>query len=104
MVTTTLVCHGLITLSRVAVSLIDASFSPWTPLARKVLPVRDITGAIRFLDHGNIPLPKEVVNYHRRKIAEREKADGMKADMNMVVHDVTCLSRPITREVVEQVR
>jgi len=28
--------------------VIDASFSPWTPLARKVLPVRDLTGAIRF--------------------------------------------------------
>ena len=41
-----------------------------------MLPVRDKNGAIRYLDHGNLPLPKEVVRYHKEKIAERESIDG----------------------------
>ena len=64
-------------------------------LARKVLPARDIDGAIRYLDHGNIPLPREVVEYHRQKIAQRAKADNMEADINLVINDVTYLSRVI---------
>ena len=75
--------------------VIDASFSPWVHLARKVLPVRDIDGAIRYLDHGNIPLPREVAEYHRQKIEQRAKADGLKADIEMVINDVTYLSRTV---------
>ncbi len=80
--------------------VIDASFSPWIYLARKVLPVRDATGAIRFLDHGNIPLPKEVVEYHRQKIRDRENVEGKKADINMVIEDITFVSRRVTKEVI----
>ena len=63
--------------------------------ARKVLPARDIDGAIRYLDHGNIPLPREVAEYHRQKIEQRAKADGIKADIEMVINDVTYLSRTV---------
>jgi len=75
--------------------ILDTIFSPWRHLKGNVLLVRDSCGAIRYLDHGNIPLPPEVANYHKEKIAEREKAEGIKADLDMVIKDVTYCSAPL---------
>lgn len=74
--------------------VLDTQFSPWRHLKGKVLLVRDGRGAIRYLDHANIPLPKEVIDYHKEKIAEREKAEGQKADMEWVIENVTRVSQP----------
>ena len=57
--------------------------------------VRDSEGAARYLKHGDIPLPPEVVEYHRQKIAEREKADSAAADIRMLIGDVTRVSGAI---------
>ena len=74
--------------------VLDTQFSPWRHLKGKVLLVRDKKGAIRYLDHANIPLPKEVIKYHKEKIAEREKAEGRKADLEWVIENVTRVSQP----------
>jgi len=79
----------------VEAGVLDTFFSPWKPLKQEVMVVRDNEGAARYLKHGNIPLPKEVVEYHRQKIAEREKAEGVVADVKMLIRDVTRVSGPI---------
>jgi len=61
----------------------------------KVLLVRDYTGAIRYLDHANLPLPRKVIDYHKRKIQEREKAEGVKADLDMVIENITLVSKDL---------
>ncbi|HEX78178.1 MAG TPA: methylaspartate mutase subunit E [Dehalococcoidia bacterium] len=75
--------------------VLDGVFSPWLRCHNKVLPVRDATGAIRYLDYGNVPLPPEVVEYNNQKIAEREKLEGVKADIEMVIQDISFLSRAL---------
>ena len=75
--------------------VLDAAFSPWIRLKQKVLPVRDCKGALRYLDHGNIPLPEEVVEYHQQEIAAREKVQKRKADMTMVIDDLIRMSGPL---------
>jgi len=79
----------------VEAGVLDTFFSPWKPLKQEVMVVRDNEGAARYLKHGNIPLPPEVVEYHRQKIAEREKAEGIVADVKMLIRDVTRVSGPI---------
>jgi len=71
--------------------VIDISYSCWTLLKGDVLVVRDSEGAIRYLEHGNIPLPKEVIEYHRQKIDEK----GDKSDLQRVIDSVTYCSRPL---------
>ena len=56
-----------------------AALAPWVHAKKKTLEVRGITGAIRYFDPGNVPIPPEVIEYHGHKIAEREQADGIKA-------------------------
>jgi len=52
-----------------------------------VLGVRDLRGACRYLDSGNLPLPEEAKAYNREKIAEREKAEGKKLDYHTVISE-----------------
>lgn len=67
---------------------IDTMLTPWKYNHGKVVVVRDTEGAVRYLNSGNVPLPREVREYHREKVAERERREGRKADLTMVVEDI----------------
>ncbi len=79
----------------VEIGVIDTVFSPWRFFKSKVLLVRDACNALRYLDPGNIPLPPEVREYHREKIAQREKKDGTQANLDMAIRDITWASEPL---------
>lgn len=83
------------TLKAVEQGVIDVPFSPWIGFKGLVVPVRDSTGAVRYLDHGNLPFDKEILEYNREKIAEREKRQNRKADLEMIIMDMTERSMPI---------
>ena len=72
----------------VEVGWIDTMLTPWKHNHGKVMVMRDAENAVRYLDTGDIPLPKEVIDYHREKIAEREIKEGRKAGLDMVVNDL----------------
>jgi methylaspartate mutase epsilon subunit len=70
--------------------------SPWSPnvnVKDEVLGVRDARGACRYLEFGNLPIPDDIKEFHREKIAEREKLEGKKADYHMAVKDLWSLSK-----------
>ena len=49
---------------------------PWAPnmhVKGEVIPVRDAQGAIRYLEFGNLPFNKEIKEYHKEKLRQREK-------------------------------
>lgn len=74
---------------------------PWAPnkyVAGRVIPVRDASGAIRYLEHANLPFDSEILEYHREKIMEREDRDGRKVDYEAAFHDVTEVSRMLEDE------
>ena len=47
--------------------------------------MRDAQNAVRYWDPGDIPLPKEVLDYHQEKLEGRAKKEGRPLDFNMVV-------------------
>jgi methylaspartate mutase epsilon subunit len=57
----------------------------------KVMGVKDSHGAVRYLNCGNLPFTKEMMEFHREKIAEREKLLGKKADYDTIVSDMRAL-------------
>lgn len=70
--------------------------SPWSSnmnVKDNVLGVRDIHGACRYLEFGNLPFPNEVKDFHREKVAEREKKEGKKVDYHTAVRDLFCFSK-----------
>ena len=72
--------------------VLDCNFSPWIYYKGNVLVVRDKGGALRYLEHGNIPLPRDVAEYHRDKVAERESAEGRKMDLDTMITDLFWIS------------
>lgn len=68
--------------------VIDVAFSPNTMVKGKAIPLRDARCAIRYADPGNIPLPVEVKEYHRQKVAERERTEKDKKRYQMILEDI----------------
>lgn len=62
--------------------------------AGKVVLVRDSAGGVRYLSHGNLPLPKEAIEYHQEKIRQRMCADGLK-ESEMIVEDIRSVRAPV---------
>ena len=63
----------------------DVPFSTSQYVQCRVKGVRDQQGAVRYIDHGNLPFTPEIIEFHKEKIAEREKAIGKKLDYQTIV-------------------
>ncbi len=70
----------------------DTPFSTARGAARKCIMVRDAQNAWRYLDHGNLPFPKEVVEYHKEKIADRAKKEGREIGYETIIEDLLRVS------------
>lgn len=77
----------------VQAGVIDIPFAPSRFNAGKMLPARDNVGAIRILDPGNIPLPKDMLDFNRARIEERARVEKRKASFQMVIDDVYAISK-----------
>ena len=71
---------------------LDVPFAPSRFNPGKILPARDNKGAIRFLECGNLPFSKEIIDFHQGKIAERAKFERRKASFQMVIDDIYAIS------------
>jgi methylaspartate mutase epsilon subunit len=73
--------------------VLDSPFSINIHAQDKVLGVRDRQGACRYLEFGNLPIPEDIKDYHRQKIAEREEAEGRKMDYYTAIEDFWAISK-----------
>ncbi len=73
--------------------VMDIPFAPAACNAGKLMPIRDNEGAVRVFDAGNVPLPADVMAYHREKIAARAHAESRSASFQMVVDDIYAISK-----------
>ncbi|HZW83519.1 MAG TPA: methylaspartate mutase subunit E [Candidatus Deferrimicrobium sp.] len=73
--------------------VIDVPFAPSRHNAGKILPARDTKGAVRFLDHGNLPFNKEILEFHNQKIGERGLEEGRVPSFQMVIDDIYAIGK-----------
>ncbi len=76
-----------------ASGVLDIPFAPSDANAGVLMPVRDNNGAVRILSPGNVPLPEDVMTYHRDKLAERALVEGREVSFKMVVDDINAISK-----------
>jgi methylaspartate mutase epsilon subunit len=81
------------TIKAVESGMLDSPWSPNINVKDKVLGVRDAHGACRYLEFGNLPIPRHIKEFHREKIAEREKLEGKKVDYHTAVRDLWSMSK-----------
>jgi len=68
--------------------VIDVPFSPSVNNKSVLVSCKDGEGAIRIIDPGNVPIPKEVINYESEKIRERMEKQGIGGDSRMILEDI----------------
>lgn len=73
--------------------VMDIPFAPANNNAGIMMPVRDNQGAVRVLEKGSVPLPEDVLDFHREKIHERAKAESRQVSFQMVVDDINAISK-----------
>ncbi len=73
--------------------VLDVPFAPAACNAGKLLPVRDNEGAMRVYEPGRVPLPDDVLAYHKDKIAARARAENRAPAFQMVVDDIYAISK-----------
>ncbi|WP_292337857.1 methylaspartate mutase subunit E [Mesorhizobium sp.] len=72
--------------------VLDIPFAPASVNAGRMTPIRDNNGAIRVFTKGDVPLPDDIMAFHKEKIAERAVAEEREASFKMVVDDVRAIS------------
>jgi methylaspartate mutase epsilon subunit len=77
----------------VEAGVIDSPFCPNIHVKDRVLGIKDSQGACRYLDFGNLPFSGEIKDFHRAKVAAREKAEGRKMDYDVVIEDFWAFSK-----------
>jgi len=76
-----------------AAGLIDVPFAPSRFNAGKILPARDLSGAVRLLDCGRLPFSEELKNFHRGKMEERGRAERRAVSFQMVIDDIYAIGK-----------
>lgn len=72
---------------------LSTMISPWKYNKGNVRVMRDANNCVRYLDAGDLPIPKEVVEYHKEQLASREKKEGRPCDFQMVIEDLMLCSK-----------
>ena len=68
--------------------IIDMPFSPSNYNKNLLLSHKDLGGAIRISNPGNVPVPKEVMLYETKKIEERAEIHKIKPGYKMLLEDI----------------
>jgi len=71
----------------VEAGILDSPFSTNTHAKDEVMGIRDNNGACRYIHFGNLPIPKEVKEFHREKVAERARIEGRNMNYQVAVED-----------------
>lgn len=73
--------------------VMDIPFAPSKFNAGKMLPARDNSGMIRYLNPGNLPFSEDVKEFHRAKLEERAKTEGRPVSFQMTVDDIFAVGK-----------
>jgi methylaspartate mutase epsilon subunit len=82
----------------VEAGVLDNPFAANRAAAGKVVAVKDVEGAIRYYNAGNLPFTKEIADYHKEKIALREKKLGKKINYEIILQDLLSVSKGVLVE------
>lgn len=73
--------------------ILDVPFAPSRFNLGRLLPARDDDGAVRLLDFGNLPFTKEIIDFHKEKIAHRGQKESRQPSFQMVIDDVYAIGK-----------
>ncbi len=72
--------------------LLDIPFAPSIHNAGKILPARDVNGAVRFLEYGNLPISETLKEYNNDLLEQRACRENRDVSFQLVVDDIFAVS------------
>jgi methylaspartate mutase epsilon subunit len=81
------------TCKAVEAGVLDSPMSINIHARDEVMGIRDKDGACRYLEFGNLPIPEDIKDFHRQKVAEREAAEGRRLDYYAAIEDFWAISK-----------
>ncbi|AGB41588.1 methylaspartate mutase, E subunit [Halobacteroides halobius DSM 5150] len=73
--------------------VLDIPFAPSKYNAGNLLPARDDNGAVRYLNHGNLPFSDEVVEFNKQKLEARGEEEAREPSFQMVIDDIYAIGK-----------
>jgi len=73
---------------------------PWSPnrfVKSRILPARDVDGYLRILQSGDMPFPRDVMEYHEERLRKRAEKEGVEFGRDLAVSSVYELSEGLER-------
>jgi methylaspartate mutase epsilon subunit len=73
---------------------------PWSPnrqVRSRVLPARDADGCLRIFDPGNMPIPKDVLEFHEERLRKRAERERRAYDQDLAISSVYEISEPLEK-------
>jgi methylaspartate mutase epsilon subunit len=73
---------------------------PWSPnkwVKSRVMPARDVDGALRILDAGLMPIPEDVLAVHEERLRKRAEKEGLPYGDDLATTSVYELSEPLEK-------
>ena len=75
--------------------VLDIPWSPSRSVRSRVLPARDVDGYLRILNPGDMPFPRDVLDYHEERLRKRAEKEGTPYDNELAVSSVYEISEPL---------
>ncbi|MGM0420433.1 MAG: methylaspartate mutase subunit E [Bacillota bacterium] len=73
--------------------IVDVPFAPSQFNKGKILPARDNSGAVRYLNTGDLPLPEDVKDFHKNRLEERARFEDREINFQMVIDDIYAIGK-----------
>jgi methylaspartate mutase epsilon subunit len=77
----------------VEMGYVDSPMSPNIHSKDQVLGIRDVKGAARYLEFGNLPFEESVKKFHREKVKERSTIERRNMDYKVSIEDFWAISK-----------
>jgi methylaspartate mutase epsilon subunit len=75
--------------------VLDVPFAPSRAVRGAVIPVRDLHGAIRIFEFGNLPFDEDIRRFHRDALQQRAAAERRAVSFQMVTDDIYAVSKGV---------
>ena len=73
--------------------VLDSLLAPYRGLKGRIMIVRDGSGAMRYLEHGGLPLPQEAIDYNRERVAMRTALSPGTPDYELLIADIHAIAQ-----------
>ena len=80
-----------------AAGVLDVPWSPNRHVRSRVMPARDADGYLRILEHGALPLPRDILELHAAGLRARASREGVAFGRDLAVQSVYELAEPLDR-------